>query len=118
MTTLVLDNKFRMQSLNALFEHATEGIIISNKSGIIIKANPSSESLFGYEKGELLGKVIEDLVPRRYTPTHVKDRDNYNRNPHPRAMGKNIDLYARRKDDSEFPVEISLSHYKSDDNES
>lgn len=106
-----------MQSLDALFEHATEGIIISDKTGKIIKANPSSERLFGYEKGELLGKIIEDLVPRRYAATHVKDRDNYNQKPHARAMGKNMDLQARRKDDSEFPVEISLSYYKSDDNE-
>lgn len=104
-----------MQSLNALFEHATEGIIISDKSGKIIKANPSSERLFGYGPGELLGKVIEDLVPRKYASTHVKERTQYNANPHPRSMGKNIDLRARRKDDSEFSVEISLSHYKEGD---
>lgn len=104
-----------MESLNALFEHATEGIIISDRSGKIVKANPSSERLFGYGSGELLGKVIEDLVPRRYASTHVKDRDSFNRHPHARAMGKNIDLFARRKDESEFPVEISLSYYKQSD---
>ncbi len=98
--------------LNALFEHSTEGIIISDKSGKIIKANPSSERLFGYDRGELTGKVIEDLVPRKFAHSHAKNRNNYNKNPHTRAMGANLDLLARRKDDSEFPVEISLSFYK------
>jgi len=103
-----------MQSLNALFEHATEGIIISDKSGRILKANPSSDRLFGYEPGELTGKVIEDLVPRKYSETHIRERSQYNANPRARSMGKNMDLYARRKDNSEFPVEISLSYYKQD----
>src|ERR1041384_5228377 len=115
MITLDFENTFRMQSLNALFEHATEGIIISDKNGRIVKANPSSERLFGYAKGELEGKVIEDLVPKRYKETHTRDRNNYNKNPHARAMGKNLDLFARRKDNSEFPVEISLSYYRQND---
>lgn len=101
-----------MESLNALFEHATEGIIISDKAGNIVKANPSSERLFGYAPGELLGKVVEDLVPRRQVAAHVKDRAGYNLNPHSRPMGKYTTLFARRKDESEFPVEISLSYYK------
>lgn len=104
-----------MESLNALFEHATEGIIISNKKGEILRANPSSERLFGYEKGELLGKYIEDLVPRKYNESHKENRENYNKSPHARSMGKNMDLFARRKDDSEFPVEISLSYYKQEE---
>ena len=104
-----------MQSLNALFEHATEGIIISDRSGKIIKANPSSERLFGYGPGGLEGRVIEDLVPRRYMTVHSKHRKDYNKNPHSRSMGRNMELYGRRKDESEFPVEISLSYYRQDD---
>src|ERR1044071_5172063 len=115
MAILDEQNIFEMESLNALFEHATEGIIISNQSGKIIKANPSSERLFGYKNGELLGKTIEDLVPRKYKEKHEKHREGFNRNPHARAMGQNMDLHARRKDDSEFPVEISLSYYKQND---
>jgi PAS domain S-box-containing protein len=117
MITLESENLFRMHSLNALFEHATEGIIISDRTGKIIKANPSAERLFGYESGELLGQIIEDLVPRRFSDRHVQDRDNYNKNPHARSMGKNMDLYARRKDNTEFPVEISLSYYRDDQGE-
>jgi PAS domain S-box-containing protein len=112
MITLDSEKRFKMESLNALFEHATEGIIISDKTGAIVRANPSAERLFGYGSGELIGKVIEDLVPRKFKERHEKDRAGYNKNPHARSMGKNMDLYARRKDDSEFPVEISLSYYK------
>ncbi len=115
MSTLVSQKQFEMESLNALFEHATEGIIISDRSGKIIRANPSAERLFGYGKGELLNKIIEDLVPRKFRDRHVKDRANFNEKPHARSMGKNMDLFAKRKDDSEFPVEISLSYYKKDD---
>jgi PAS domain S-box-containing protein len=114
MSKLEVQNKLRMESLDALFEHATEGIIIANKEGKIIKANPSSENLFGYEKGELFNRVIEDLVPTRYAQHHVKNRENYNAHPHARSMGKNMDLFAKRKDGSEFAVEISLSYYKKD----
>lgn len=115
MTILDQDKKFEMDSLNALFEHATEGIIVSDKTGKIIKANPSSERLFAYQAGELLGKTIEDLVPMRYKEKHSGHRESFNKNPHVRSMGKNIDLFAKRKDDTEFPVEISLSHYKKGD---
>ncbi len=95
MSILEVQNKFRMESLDALFEHATEGIIIANKEGKIIKANPSSERLFGYEKGELIDKVIEELVPTRYKQHHVQNRENYNAHPHARSMGKNMDLFAK-----------------------
>lgn len=115
MLTLDVENNFRMESLNALFKYATEGIIISDRAGTIVKANPSAERLFGYEEGELIGRVIEDLVPMRFHARHVKDRTSFNERPHSRAMGKNMDLFARRKDNSEFPVEISLSHFKKDE---
>lgn len=115
MRNLDAENLHRMESLNALFTHATEGIIIADSKGLLIKANPSAESLFGYAPGELIGKLVEDLVPMRYKTKHVADRTIYNQNPHSRSMGKNMDLFARRKDNTEFPVEISLSHYKRED---
>jgi len=103
-----------MESLNALFEYATEGIVIADKSGTIVGANPSAERLFGYSHHELLGKVVEDLIPQRLAGRHMKHRERFNAHPHSRPMGKNQDLFARRKDDSEFPVEISLTHYEQD----
>lgn len=112
MGILKSENRIEMESLNALFEYATEGIIITDSRARIIKANPSSEKLFGYEKDGLLNKVIEDLIPERQREKHVQHRSVYSANPHSRSMGKNMDLCARRKDGSEFPVEISLSYYK------
>lgn len=97
------------EGLLALFQYATEGILITNDKGEIIKINPSAEKLFGYEHDELLGKLIETLIPRKHMHKHVGQRDKYSENPHPRSMGIGMDLYARRKDDSEFPVEVSLS---------
>lgn len=115
MTILDAQKKIELESLDALFEHATEGIIITNQKGFIFRANPSSEKMFGYEKGELLNKTVEELVPTRYKDSHVKNRDDYNKSPHPRSMGKNMDLFAKRKDGIEFPVEISLSYYKKEE---
>jgi PAS domain S-box-containing protein len=100
------------QYLNAMFEFATEGIIISNKSGEIILANPTAEKQLGYDSKELLGKRIEQLVPQRFTEKHPEHRAHYHSSPHSRAMGKGMNLFARKKDGSEVPVEISLSPFK------
>ena len=101
-----------MENLNALFYFATEGIIIANDQGIIVRANPSAEKIFGYEKDEFLGVKIEQLIPNRYKEKHISHREHYSESPHPRSMGKNMDLFARKKDNSEFSVEISLSPFK------
>jgi len=110
-----LHNSSNMESLNALFLYSTEGIIIANKKGQIIKANPSSEKLFGYGENELVGLTVEALIPSRFKEKHEGHRENYNKAPHPRSMGKDMTLYAKRKDNSEFPVEISLSNYKQEE---
>jgi PAS domain S-box-containing protein len=112
MSILGSEKENRMESLNALFEYATEGIIIVNSKGLLIRVNPSAERMFGYSSGELTGKTLEDMVPLRLSEVHKKHRDTYIREPKSRSMGKSLHLLARRKDNSEFPVEISLSHYK------
>lgn len=100
--------------LQELFEHATESIIVINKDGSIKLVNPATEKLFGYTQEELNEKKVEYLMPERYTKRHVGHRENYNQNPHTRSMGIGMDLYAKKKDGSEFPVEISLSPFESD----
>lgn len=100
-----------IEMLDALFKHATEGIIVSQKDGTIVMVNPIAEKLFGFDKKELVGQKIENLIPRRYSENHIKHRENYAENPHSRAMGLGIDLFAKRKDNTEFPVEISLSNF-------
>ena len=101
----------QIEMLDALFKHATEGIVVSQTDGSIVMVNPIAEKIFGYDKNELMGQKIEILIPNRFTHNHIHHRDNYGKNPHPRAMGLGIDLYAKRKDSSEFPVEISLSNF-------
>ncbi len=108
-------NTQEMDSLNALFLYSTEGIIIVDAHGQILQANPSSEKLFGYDNNELIGLTIENLIPGRFKQRHQQHRHNYNQSPRPRAMGKDMTLYGLRKDNSEFPVEISLSNYKKND---
>lgn len=106
----------RMESkegIDALFLHATEGILVTDSEGRITRINPSAEKLFGYEGGELTGKKIEKLVPSRFNHQHQKNRADYVAHPHARAMGAGMDLFALKKDGSEFPVEISLSPYSS-----
>jgi PAS domain S-box-containing protein len=102
------------QGTEALFLYASEGIIVANQNGEIIKANPSAERLFGYDKGELIGKKIEVLVPKRLTEGHIKKRENYSHNPHARSMGAGMELAGLRKDKTEFPLEISLSPYSNE----
>ncbi|HQQ94067.1 MAG TPA: PAS domain-containing sensor histidine kinase [Bacteroidia bacterium] len=104
-----------MESLNALFEYATEGIIIVDHAGRLVRVNPSAERMFGYSHGELVGKALEVMIPERFVQKHTSLRQNYISSPKSRPMGKGMQLQAKRKDKSEFPVEISLSYYKKDE---
>ncbi len=98
-------------SNDVLFFYATEGILVTNERREIIQINPSAEKLFGYGEGELIGKKIEVLVPKRVVEKHPEHIERFNRNPHPRSMGASSDLFGLKKDGTEFPVEISLSPY-------
>jgi PAS domain S-box-containing protein len=98
--------------VSALFEHATEGIILTDDKGKIILLNPAAESLVEYHKDDLLGKSIEILIPGRFHTHHTQYREGFYRHPSNRTMGHGRDLYARKKDGSEFPVEVSLSFYR------
>jgi len=95
-----------------IFECSTEGLIVCNKAAEIEAVNPSMLSMFGYSNAnELLGKKVEVLIPKEFAHSHVSQRDNFIHNPSRRSMGKGRDLRGKKKDGSEFPVEISLSHY-------
>lgn len=101
---------FNNDTFREIFQSASEGIVIVNKLGTIIMANPVSEKLFGYSPGELSGKPIENLLPQSKRGAHIGMRQNFNEHPSPRKMGVGRDLTGSRKDGSEFPVEISLSY--------
>ncbi|MBK7996374.1 MAG: PAS domain S-box protein [Blastocatellia bacterium] len=93
----------------ALMESAPDAIVIVDAKGLISIINSQTEKLFGYSRIELIDKPLEILVPHRYHNHHHHHRKNYFQDPHTRPMGSGLDLYARRKDGTEFPVEISLS---------
>ncbi|HCL84347.1 MAG TPA: PAS domain-containing sensor histidine kinase [Chitinophagaceae bacterium] len=99
------------RQVNALFDHATEGIVLTNSKGIIVLINPAAAALFRYEREELLGKTIEALIPGRFHKAHLDYRKDFYHHPSNRTMGQGRDLYARTKDGGEFPVEVSLSYY-------
>lgn len=97
----------------ALFMHAAIGIIMVNKESKIVLSNRFTDVLFGYEPNELIGQNLDILIPQNVRERHRKTYDNYTKKPQARAMGVGLDLNGRRKDGSLFPVEISLSHFKS-----
>lgn len=99
----------------SLFENATEGIILTNAAGNIVLVNPAAERIFHYTAVELIGTPIEKLIPFRYQHKHTGLRGQYYRHPSNRPMGVGRDLFAQRKNGDEFPVEVSLSHYKQKD---
>jgi PAS domain S-box-containing protein len=93
-----------------IFQGSAEGIIMVNREGQILLANPVSETMFGYGQGELIGKSLETLLPARFRGKHSHLRKSFNDHPSPRRMGVGRDLMAVRSDGTEFPVEVSLSH--------
>jgi PAS domain S-box-containing protein len=95
----------------ALFENATVGILVINASGLIQLANPFIEKQFGYTNAELIGKPVEVLIPIAFREMHKRHRGEYFTNPKSRPMGYGLNLYARKQDGTDFPVEISLGHY-------
>lgn len=101
-----------LQQFEALFNHATIGIVLCNKDAEIINFNAQAELQFGYTKEEVLGKKIEILLPKQYRKSHVNDREHFYAQPENKIMGHGRDLHGQKKDGTEFPVEVSLSHYK------
>ena len=95
----------------AFFSYATIGIVVANAKGEIIDFNKYAETQFGYEKNEVLGKTVEILLPGSIHDRHVKHRHQFNKAPQNRSMGAGRDLHARKKDGTDFPVEVSLGHY-------
>ncbi len=104
-----------LEHMTSLFENATEGIILTNGRGLIVLANPAAERMFGYSPTELENLPVETLIPGNFRPGHKALREGFHKNPSNRSMGAGRDLFALKKNGEEFPVEISLSHYKKND---
>ncbi|MDQ3071992.1 MAG: PAS domain S-box protein [Bacteroidota bacterium] len=98
------------QKYKVMVETAPDAIIITNEEGLIEIVNAKAEQLFGYGRGELYTNKIEMLIPECYHPDHVSQRDDYLRDPKSQEMGAERELFATKKDGTEFPVEVSLSY--------
>lgn len=96
-------------------EAASEALVTVDQNGEIVFVNKATEKMFGYHFDELLGQPVEILVPDRFHASHIKHRDRYLAEPFTRPMGYGLDLTGRRKDGSEFSIEVGLSPVKSED---
>ena len=92
-----------------LLETLPDAIVAVDVDGIIVQVNAQAQGLFGYESDELIGKKVEMFVPESYRRQHHHHRESFATAPKTRRMGAELDLYGRRRNGSQFPVEISLS---------
>jgi len=90
------------------FAISPDAIFVTDSRGVIREANPRALEMFGYERAEMLGMPIEKLVPERFRERHPTHRENFNAHPRTRQMGAGLNLFALRKDGTEFPVDIML----------
>ncbi|CAI3800647.1 PAS domain-containing sensor histidine kinase [Rheinheimera sp. MM224] len=97
-----------------VFDSTADGLVSIDSQGFITLANTRALQMFGYEAGQLTGQPIEILLPQRYQQHHPKLRQGFMLAPTTRPMGQHRELYAKRKDNSEFPVEIGLTYLEGD----
>ena len=97
-----------------LLETLPDAIVAVDHDGTIVQINSQTQALFGYTRDELIGQKVETLVPESYRSQHHRHRENFVEAPKTRRMGAELDLYGRRRNGSQFPVEISLSPLSTD----
>ena len=103
-----------LRETQQLLDSTPDPMVIVSDKGDITFVNSRIEETFGFNRAELLGKPVEVLIPERFHSQHRPRRTEFFSDPHVRAMGPGLELYGRRKDGSEFPVEISLSPIKTE----
>lgn len=105
----VTERRAAEKKFEQFLEFAPDAIVGVMPTGEIVLVNQQAETLFGYTRDELIGKLVESLVPERLREAHPSHRDDYFQEPRTRSMGAGVELYAMRKNGTEFPAEISLS---------
>ncbi len=105
----ITERKRAEERLSQVVEAAPNAMIMVNSQGHIVLVNSQTEKSFGYARDELLGMSVDDLIPQRFRPMHDGYRGRYFKHPNRREMGAGRELFGRRKDGSEMPVEIGLN---------
>lgn len=105
----ITERKEAEKQFRQVVESAPNGMLVVNQEGVITLVNSQLEQYFGYDRQELMGQPVEILLPERFRSQHPSQRASFYHNPQARAMGAGRELFGRRKDGSEFPLEIGLS---------
>jgi len=107
--TISRDTRLVEERFRDLLESVPDAMVIANEIGRIVLFNGQCERLFGFSRHEIVGQPIETLLPARFHAEHVAHRLRYHARPTVRRMGAGLELFGRRRDGAEFPVQISLS---------
>lgn len=111
----ISERKHQEERFRRVVEAAPNAMVMVNQHGVIEMVNAQAERVFGYSRADMLGQPVEMLVPDQFRGHHPRLRQSFHADPNARPMGAGRDLYARRKDGSEFPVEIGLNPIETDD---